>query len=220
MAKRNVFVAAKGSVGVIPVATEFKWYPGFALVQNRRCIASLHEAFLKSCPKERVLEISRKSPDELGVKLSAFNLKKYVPSIGRSLPVEVVYHAGKVFGENGPFLDLYNAEPREAKRDPRLSSSGKITGFWFDGKIYPSTPTTAFYNFIYINALLENPELAEGLMEYDAFTDIVFSPQRGRCCQAEAAALYVSLARRGMLHLCRDFDSFLKVTEGKTALCA
>ncbi len=220
MAKRNVFVAAKGSVGVIPVSTEFKWHPGFALVQNRRCIASLHGAFLEKFPSDKILEISRKSPDELGVKLSAFNLKKYVPSICRSLPVEVIYHAGKVYGEQGPYLDLYNAEPRDAKRDPRLLSSGKITGFWFDGKIYPATPTTAFYNFIYINALLENSALAEGLLEYDGFTDILFSPQKGRCCQAEAAALYVSLARHGLLSHCRNFDDFLRVTEGKTALCA
>lgn len=44
-----------------------------------------------------------------------------------------------------------------------------------------------------------NPELPDQLLQYDAFTDIVFSPERQINSQAESAALYMNLARSGLL---------------------
>ena len=44
-----------------------------------------------------------------------------------------------------------------------------------------------------------NPELADQLMAFDAFTDIEFNPNRQINCQAAAAALYVSLRQQGKL---------------------
>ena len=97
---------------------------------------------------------------------------------------------------------------RDAKRDPRLKASGALRSFFFDGKQMPTTPTTAFYNWLYINALLENLELAGQLTAFDGFTDIEFNPDKSRNCQAEAAAVFVALSRLGLLEQCRDFETF------------
>ena len=118
---------------------------------------------------------------------------------------------GKIFAAGGPFTNLYEATSRDAKRDPRLKSSGMLRNFYYEGNEFPVVPRTAFYNWIYINALIENPHLAAELVQYDGFTDIEFNPDKGVNCQAEAAALYVTLACKGLLEQCRDFEDFLKL---------
>ena len=59
------------------------------------------QAFLAAHPDARVLEISSKSMQENGPALSAFALAKYVPALGKSVPVENVFQAGKVFEGGG-----------------------------------------------------------------------------------------------------------------------
>ena len=39
-------------------------------------------------------------------------------------------------------------------------------------------PKTIFYDWLYINAVLENPLLAAELLKYNAFTDIEFNPKK------------------------------------------
>ena len=140
----------------------------------------------------KLLEVSSKSEDELGVRLSAFNLLMYVSSLNKSVPVECVFQAGKVFENGGPYLDLLEKSPRDAKRDDRLGNSGKLLAFEFEGERFPLEPKTYFYDYIYIKALKENPELADRLLEYDGFTDIVFNPEKSINCQAKACAKYVA----------------------------
>ena len=71
-------------------------------------------------------------------------------------------------------------------------------------------PRTAFYDCLYVQALLENPQLAGVVLSYDAFTDIAFNPQRSLNCQARAAALFVGAHRAGLESvLSGDFDGFL-----------
>ncbi|MBQ3104096.1 MAG: hypothetical protein IJC58_07405 [Oscillospiraceae bacterium] len=213
MATRPVFLPAKRGSYVDTYMTEFVWNKGLAASQKRKNVAALHEAFARRFPQRRILEISSKSTEAAGVALSAFNLKKYVPSLGRSIPLECVYHGGKVFTAGGPYTDLYTASPKEAKRDPRLRASGALKSFYFEGQTIPAVPSTAFYNWLYINALMENPELAETLLEYDGFTDIEFNPDKSINCQARSAALFLNLSRKGTLERCRDFEEF-------RALCA
>ena len=74
-----------------------------------------------------------------------------------------------------------------------------LFAFEFDGERWALEPKTAFFYQLYIKALLANPELAAGLLEFDAFTDIEFNPNRQVNCQAAAAAFYVSLCRTGKL---------------------
>ncbi len=72
----------------------------------------------------------------------------------------------------------------------------------------PLMPRTIFYNWLYINALLENPQYTQELMQFNGFTDIEFNPEKSINCQAEAAALFVSSGRLGLLEACKSFDSF------------
>ncbi len=101
---------------------------------------------------------------------------------------------------------------RVAKKDERLKSSGRVIGFSIDGKDFNTEPKTYFYNWLYINTLHLNKELAVKIMEYDAFTDIAFNPQKSINCQAEAAAIYVSLKKQGLLEeALKDKENFRKI---------
>lgn len=211
MAMRPVFAPGKRKNEADVFMTEFVWSSGLSASQKRKNVAALHESYMRRFPDRKVLEISSKSTEKLGVALSAFNLMKVVPSLGKSVPVECVFQGGKVFAAGGPYTDLYEAAPRDAKRDPRLKSGGMLRRFYYEGREFPLVPRTAFYNWIYINALMDNPALGAELAQYDGFTDIEFNPDKGVNCQAEAAALYVTLLRRGVLDQCRDFDTFIKL---------
>ena len=208
MAKRPVFMANEFRPYVAEWRMEFNYHAGLSASQKQKSVSALHGAFLEEFPGKKVLEISTKSLQPEGVALSAFNLKKMVPSLGRPIPVENIFQGGKVFSEGGPYTDLLTASAREAKRDPRLRASGAVIGFEFEGKRFPTRPQTIFYDFIYINALLENESLARKLLAYDAFTDIEFNPEKSINCQANAAAKFVSLVRAGKIDQARDFESY------------
>lgn len=211
MAKRPVFTAAEGKPYIQTVETEFEWNKGLNITQKRKNIAALHKAFTEQNPDKKVLEISGKSEEEDGKKLSAFFLQKYVPSLGKSIAVENVFQGGKVFENGGPYKELYEVAPLEAKRSELLQSSGALIGFCFEGQRFPIEPKTVFYDYIYLNALSENPPLAEAVLSYDAFTDIEFNPAKSLNCQAKAAALFVSLNRMGLQKTIKDFSDFIKL---------
>ena len=209
MAERPVYVTTTKTPYVTVYKPEFTWNAGLNKVQKQKNIVALHDAFKRMSPESNVLEISSKSLQPLGIKLSAFNLPKYVPSLGKSVPLECVFQGGKIFAAGGPYTDLYTATARAAKKDERLKSSGELHGFAFEGEQMPLIPRTAFYDWLYVNALMENPELAEQVMEFDAFTDIEFNPNKSLNCQARAAALFVAMKKLGRLEECREFQSFL-----------
>ena len=193
MATRPVFLPTRRPPEHVRVVdVEFEWHPGFALAQKRRSIASLHAAAARR-GIEPVLEISSKSPDELGVALSAFNLRVRLPS-GRAVPVECAFQAAKRFERGGPFVDLLEATPRDAKRDTRLRESGRLVAFELEGRSFPTKPKTAFYDQLYADALEQNAELAAAIFRYAGFTDIEFNPERSFNCQARAAARFVGRA--------------------------
>jgi len=215
MAQRPVFVPFKRRPFADAYPVEFPWNSGMSVSQKQKNVAALHSAFAARFPERRVLEISSKSLQPLGVQLSAFNLKMTVPGRSSPVPVECVYQGGKRFAAGGPYTDLYTAAPREAKRDSRLTSSGMLRGFSFEGTSFPLQPANGFYNWLYLRALMENEALAAQLLDYDGFTDIEFNPDRGVSCQAQAAAVYVSLARQGLLEQCRNGEDFLALLSGK-----
>jgi hypothetical protein len=168
-----------------------------AVSQKQKSIRSLHEAAGARLKTTRILEISSKSPDPIGVRLSAFNLT--LPLEDRHVSVEVAFQAGKLFERGGPFLDLLSGSSRDAKGDPRLKDSGRLVGFVLEGDSWPLEPKTAFYDWLYLQALSANPEVADYLLQFDAFTDIEFNPDKSLNCQARSAALLVSLSREGLL---------------------
>ncbi len=211
MAERPVYVSTLRAPYVSVYMTEFAWNAGQSASQKKKNVVDLHESFKKISPETKVLEISSKSLAPLGVNLSAFNLMKYVPSLNDSIPVECVFQGGKVFAAGGPYTDLYRAKPKDAKRDSRLRASGMLKSFYFEGESIPPRPLTAFYDWIYINALIENPELAAKITQYDAFTDIEFNPNKSSNSQAHAAALFVALHKLDKLDKCKTFEGFLEV---------
>lgn len=200
MATRPIFTPSlKGKLLVWTHHVEFEWFPGMAMSQSRKSIASLHAAARKQINVNDVLEISSKSPTEFGVALSAFNLMIRTVKHEREFSLECAYQASKVFERGGPFLDLLNMKSIDAKRDPRLNQNGRLIKFCFFGMDWDLEPRTAFYDWLYINALHKRRDLAEKVLTYRAFSDIAFNPERSINCQAYAAALYVSLHERGLL---------------------
>lgn len=208
MATRPIFIADLDSGLVRERIIDFKWVPGMARSQAQKCIASLHEAACKQQGISSILEISSKSEDPNGVSLSAFNLFLSVNEQPRRL--ECVYQASKVFEQGGPFRDLLTTSPIDAKRDVRLQSNGSLTGFYHNNSRWSLRPQSAFYDWLYVNALCENENLAAKVLNSDAFTDIAFNPKKSISCQARSAALYKLLYSTGRLSTAvRNQDSFL-----------
>lgn len=211
MAKRPVFIAnSVGSTLVDTKMIDFQYHSGFAVVQKQKSIASLHEAIRNTQNITQILEISSKSELELGVALSAFNLMMIDKKKHQTFSVECAFQSSKVFENGGPFLDLLNVTSREAKKDERLKTSGQLKKFSFYGIDWALEPLTAFYDWLYINALNFNSDYHEELLKYDAFTDIEFNPEKSINCQAYSIAMFVSLSKRNLLGKIRDPEEFLK----------
>lgn len=200
MAERPIFqVVDSGSTLVETHTVHFEWFPGMAVKQAQRSIESLHMSARRTLHIERILEISTKSPDRYGVALSAFNLTFRTLKHHREFSVESAFQASKVFENGGPYKDLLKGSARDAKGDPRLRESGKLKSFCFFGQDWGLEPKTAFYDWLYINSLWQHRELADYVLDYTAFSDIAFNPERSINCQAHAAALFVALQRRDLI---------------------
>ena len=213
MAVRPVFTVSLDERLCVKRDVEFTFYSGCSDAQKKRCVRSLHQAYLEEAPDARVLEVSSRSEEELGVRLSAFNLMMTWGN-GARISVESAFQGSKVFEQGGPYRDLWSKSSRDAKRDPRLRSSGGVVGFQFGNKVFSCEPKTFFYDWLYIHTLAQegNAALAEGILAYDAFTDIEFNPKRSINCQAEAAAIFVSLSRQGLLRgALESEDSFREI---------
>lgn len=211
MAVRPVFVTSLDDRYCIREDVEFEYFSGFSDKQQKKNIQSLHQAYLKTHSDTKILEISSKSEDELGIKLSAFNLMIRTLN-GKEFSVESAFQASKVFENGGPYKDLLDVPSRVAKRDERLKNSGRVIGFFINNMTFESEPKTYFYNWLYVNALHFYDELTELLLNYNAFTDIAFNPKKMINCQAEAAAIYVSLQKQGLLQeALKNKEAFLDI---------
>ncbi|NMG56490.1 DarT1-associated NADAR antitoxin family protein [Aromatoleum aromaticum] len=200
MAQRPVFIPRFGNELLVETRmVEFTWHPGVTVSQKQKSIASLHQAAIQQLGLGAVLEISTKSPVPLGVALSAFNLAFRTQSGARALPVEVIYQSAKVFTNGGPYLDIRDKTPIEAKQDSRLKESGDLLRFESGGVSWELEPKTAFYDWVYLNVLRRHSELAEQVSQYEGFTDIEFNPSKSVNCQAYSVALFVALTQRQLL---------------------
>lgn len=210
MAHRPVFIPVLDGLYLVrEMDISFTWHAGMAPSQKRKNVQELHQAAARKglCP---LLEVSTKSEEKLGQRLSAFNLQVRFSDL--EIPFESAYQGSKVFREGGPYTDLYDLAPGEAKRDPRLYQSGPLTGFSFYDIHFPLTPKTAFYDWLYLHSLFPHREfLKERLSQYIGFTDIEFNPEKSINCQARACAIFVSLEVKGALDDCMDsFDTFVE----------
>ena len=175
----------------------FEWHPGFSATQKKKNVAALHKAAAGSgC--DPLLEISTKSDEELGRRLSAFHLRVESTACGK-IPLECAFQGSKVFECGGPYTDLYGVDARTAKRDRRIATSGRLLRFDFEGTVFECEPKTAFYDWLYLNAVFPHREWLQRLFRYQGFTDIEFNPSRSINCQARSCALFVALMWRKQL---------------------
>ena len=77
-----------------------------------------------------------------------------------------------------------------------LLNQGDLKGFRFQQEEWEIDEH--FYDWLYLNALIQNEEIAEEIIKYGAFTDIEFNPEKSFNCQAYAAALFKAATIRGM----------------------
>lgn len=212
MATRPVFIPVfEGNSLIKKDNIDFQYHNGFAVVQKQKSIAALHEAIHEKYGFKKILEVSSKSQDQLGVDLSAFNLMMFDKKANKKFSVECAFQSSKVFEYGGPFIDLLDRTSREAKKDQRLKESGELLKFVFYGREWDLLPRTAFYDWLYINALNASPQYHEELSQYEAFTDIEFNPEKSINCQANAIAMFVSIKQKGLLDQVKNQDIFLKL---------
>ena len=202
MARRPIFIPAGASGLVEERLVSFEWFPGFAVSQKQQSIAALHSA---ADDLEGLLEVSTKSLEPLGVRLSAFNLSVQLSGHSQPVLLEAAYQGSKVFESSGPHTHLYEYQSgKDVKRYINALPDEDLTGFELSGQAWPLEPKTAFYDWLYLTALhqlsADDYGLDAQLSQFDGFTDIEFNPDKAFNCQARSCALYVSLNELGLLY--------------------
>lgn len=185
---------------------DFRWAPGFAEVQKKKNIQTLHQKAREN-GLGKVLEISSKSNAKVGQRLSAFSLKIEIDD--EQYPLESVYQGSTVFDLNGPFPEIFTYSPREAKKFIRENQRGNIIAFELEGIRYPLSPKNAFYDWLYIRSLVDHVDWISENIDFDGFTDIEFNPSKQVNCQARAFAEFFSLRTKSQLErAAQDFSYF------------
>jgi hypothetical protein len=201
MAERPIFVPARDVPGFVKqINFAISWAGGFALTQKQKNVRALHAAAAEA-GYSPLLEVSTKSEEKAGRHLSAFHLK--VRTHGGEIPLESAYQGSKVFEVGGPYTDIYKVDAKTAKGDPRLRESGRLIRFEFEDLKFPLEPKTAFYDWLYLNAIYPHrswlKDRLTGRIKYAGFTDIEFNPSKSLNCQARSCALFVALIQNEML---------------------
>lgn len=197
MAERPIFApTSSGSRLVDEIPVQFTWHPGMAPSQKKKNVAELHSSAARKGISP-LLEVSSKSELAIGQRLSAFHMPIRVS--GEMTTVECAYQGSKIFEGGGPYHDLYFKDSRSAKRDERLRNSGKLIGFSLDGDEFPLSPPTAFYDWLYVNALYPHRDWLQRIRVFFGFTDIEFNPEKSLNCQARSCALFFALEGRGLV---------------------
>lgn len=195
---------------------EYTYYPGFAISQKQKSIASLHQEIMKKHPNARPLEISTKSTEGIGFSLSAFNLEFFHQEIQEYRHLENVFQSSKVFENGGPYREVLDMHPKDAKRYDKLQSSGKLIAFNLYGEDWPIEPKTMFYDWIYISAIARRKDYLEELVKWNVFTDIEFNHKKSINCQARAAAICRSLYQQNKLEeYLADIELFKSMYRGE-----
>ena len=148
MAERPVFIAYKDMAKPYfeEVNVAFTYFPGFAVSQKQKSLNSLHANALENHKNWKILEISTKSTEPLGVRLSAFNLCFIDEETGFQYPLENVFQSSKTYVNGGPFRDMLSLSPKDSKRDIRHHSSGDLVCFTWKNWKCALEPKTMFYD--------------------------------------------------------------------------
>ena len=214
MEYKPVFMPRVGSDNLVKTdMVRIERHVGFATRQKKKTLNDLHRVIKKKYGFKNVLELSTKSGNKLSFPLSPYSLQ-ITNDDGQKYSVENAFQASKVFEQGGPYLDLLTEKPRQARKDDRLISSGELTGYDYFGMEWGVEPLTTFYDWLYINALKQHPELHEEVVQYQAFTDISFNPKRSVHCAAYSLAMFVALHKRDLLEGVEDPGTFYDVVTG------
>lgn len=219
MATRKLFIPTMDSKNrVKEEEINFNWFSGYSKSQKQKSIDSLHENAKTQLGINRILEISTKSRNKIGVQASAFNLNLTLPN-ERESSVERFYQGSKVFERgNGPNTDIYNNNDFRFKSDPRLRNFGELQYFEFFAKRWEIDER--FYDWLYLNALIQNPTVCDELTKYEAFTDIEFNHKKAFNCQARSVALYLSIKDQcDVKEIVRSKEIFIDFLNGKKLCC-
>lgn len=207
MAIRPVFIPRPSYGPLIEeLPLQIPWQGGFAVSQKQKNITALHHKAQEE-GVHPVLEISTKSPIEVGRRLSAFNLKIDVDGVMKSL--ESVYQSSKVFAQSGQHEFLMDLDPFKAKKEIRRLGQSPIVAFRFLGRDFPLEPVNAFYDWLYIRAIVPHEKWIRDNLHFAAYSDIEFTPNKSINCQGRAVAEFHALSMRGEAVTCvRDFEKF------------
>lgn len=185
---------------------KFNYIKGMAFSQKQKNVLSFHSSIKEIYPNHKILEVSTKSQDEIGALLSAFNLKL------DGYCFESLFQASKVFvnGEQYEFLKTY--PPIEAKKFIRNQDFNILRGFKYKDEVFPLNPKSFFYDYLYIKALQQIPNISKQVINYDIFTDIEFNEKKQFNCQARACAIYSYMLRTNTVeHYMSSLNNFKKI---------
>ena len=216
MANRPIFLSTTNPQKLFEEnSIEFQFFNGFSLSQKSKSINSLH-LNAKQEGFDKILEVSTKSDSKIGWALSAFNLMVDFDG-DKEISLESAFQGSKVFENNVQYKDIYLKTSIEAKKDTRLRASGDIIGFEFEGDFWENEPKTAFYDWMYINALYcGHRDIVDELLEYEAFSDIEFNPKKSINCQARTCAVLVSLIKLDLIDKAlKSPHDFIEIVYGK-----
>ena len=120
---------------------------------------------------------------------------------GKQVSVECVFQSSKVFEGDIQYLDLlkYHQEKQKRLQTQIIWNGNSFSYLWKKDKEWGTKPITAYYDWLYVNALNQHTEFHEELLKYSAFSDIEFNPEKSLNCQAYSVALFCALYRRGIL---------------------
>lgn len=172
---------------------DFQYVKGLAFSQKQKNVLSFHDSIKKIYPNHNILEVSTKSFDDVGRKCSAFNLKidgKFFES---------VFQSSKVFNGNIQYKFIEDYLPRDAKKYIAENATNLI-GFNYNNILFPLSPRSLFYDYLYITSLISNNIDVTELLKYSIFTDIEFNEKKQINCQARSLAIFVSLSKKGLLN--------------------
>ncbi len=190
----------------------FDFFGGFALSQKQKTIEAFHHEISKAGINQ-ILEISRKSINPIGNALSAFNLMITIDN--KKYPLECMYQSSKVFNDNLQYIEAMNLTPLEAKKLIKTKVKEEkliLTGFRCFGIDFPLMPKTIFYDYIYVLALSQNPNIGSQVVKYYCFTDVEFNHKTQFASQARSCAIYKYLVENNVLtEAIEDLNKFKEI---------
>ena len=182
MATKMCFIVNEKNIFLEEIIT-FDYVKGLAFSQKQKNVLSFHKSIKELYPDKKIMEISTKSFDEIGVRCSAFNLKL------NGYYFESVFQSSKVFEGNVRYDYLKYRLPKEAKQFIHDTEHGELMYFEYNNQKFPLEPKSIFYDYLYIQALIAMKIKDDELLNSDIFTDIEFNEKKQYNCQARAMYL-------------------------------